>query len=221
VPIRIPAPGRRFKSTVTSELLGALASRNAAAICVISAAFGLVYIHFESTLPLYLGEKGRTGFLPVMFVINAVVVVASQFLATGLVRRFSTAVVCVTGFAFYAVGYACFISGAFWMWAVGVVVFSFGEVVVTLMLDNQIAIVSGGRPAQLFGLSSLANAFGGVGGGWAGSALLGVRVGSSAWFSWVVVAPTTLMLGMAAAIVSRWLQPETAATAPEVIVDHG
>jgi MFS family permease len=197
-----------------SRLFGVLASRTGAAVCVISVVFGLAYIHFESTIPLYLGQMQRTGFLSGMFVINAVVVVVTQPIATQLVKRYSATTCFVLGLMMYAVGYACFLSAAVPIWIAGTLVFSFGEVVVTLTLDIHIAAVSQGRSVQLFGVSGLASAFGGIAGGWAGSALLNVWAGSSAWHSWIVIAPATIVSAVAAGALFRRLQATAQSATP-------
>ena len=183
-------------------------------VCLVSLLFGLAYIHFESTVPLFLGAIGQAWFLPVMFTVNAVVVVAAQPVVAVLIRRLSARTCCVFGFICYGLGYSSFAAPGhvIWVWIAGVIVFSVGEVILSLLIDIRISVVSPTRSARVFGLSSLANAFGGLGGGYAGATALG-SVPGGAGAGWLVLGPVNLVLGVVGALTLRPLD------APELTVD--
>ncbi|MDR1448828.1 MAG: hypothetical protein LBI84_01250, partial [Propionibacteriaceae bacterium] len=165
------APSLRSE-VVWRGLISAIRVKGVIAICLVST---FVYIHFESTAPLFFGKIGQTTFLSLMFVINATTVVATQFIATQLIERLSTRLGLIVGFAFYGAGFICFSLPAdvIAFWVLGVALFSFGEVIVSLLIDYEIAIAVPERSANVFGISNLANALGGLAGGWAGAIILG------------------------------------------------
>jgi DHA1 family multidrug resistance protein-like MFS transporter len=185
-------------------LVGALRVRGVVAICLVSALFGFVYIHFESTVPLFLGKVDQTTFLSWMFVINAVVVVSTQFIATRLVEKLSIKLRSIIGFAFYGAGFACFALpvDAIAVWALGAVLFSFGEVVVGLLIDYEIALTVPERSASVFGISNLTNALGGLVGGGIGAAILSDST-SDLSLDWLLIGGVSALCGGAAAALFR------------------
>lgn len=185
-------------------LVGVLRIKGVIAICLISVLFGFVYIHFESTVPLFLGNIDQTTFLSFVFVINAIVVVTTQFVATRLVEKLSIRLGSVVGFAFYGAGFACFAlpADAIWVWVIGVVLFSFGEVMVGLLIDYEIALIVPERSANVFGISNFTNALGGLIGGWAGAAILS-GTSSAPGLDWLLIGGVSLACGLVGAFLFR------------------
>jgi DHA1 family multidrug resistance protein-like MFS transporter len=204
IPIDRPAITERIQ--LWSDLSSALKIPGVRTICFVSVAFGAVYIHFESTIPLQLTELGRTRLIVIVFLINAVVVVVTQFLAVRLLEASRIRTGTIIGFACYGLGFALFMLpvGAEMGWLAGVVLFSFGEVVVGLLLDYEIVKLAPDRSATVFGLSNLTNAVGGAGGAWAGGLLISGAGSSGAPLTWGVLALFSIVAGLlSAGLLSR------------------
>lgn len=204
--VALPVPHTRPHPSASGfrGLVGVLRIRGVVAVCLVSALFGFVYIHFESTVPLFLGKVDQAAFLSLMFVTNAVVVVATQFVATRMVEKLSVRIGFIVGFALYGAGFACFAlpAGAIYLWLLGVVLFSFGEVLVGLLIDYEISVIVPERSTNVFGMSNLTNAFGGLIGGWAGAAILS---GEASPFNldWLVIGGASLLCGFLGSMLFR------------------
>lgn len=213
--LRLP-PGKSSASSVFRDMRKSLGERSVWVVCTVSVLFGFVYINFESTLPMFLGNVGEKQWLPWVFVVNAAVVLLAQFPATWMLERWSLRLNSAIGFLLYAAGLAFFAGPSSYLvlWVVGIIAFSCGEVVVSLLIDARIAMSEYENPAGVFGISGFANAIGGLIGGWYGAQLIALSPGSTSggqsFFPWLALGATTALCALVAAVVMSSNNPTDA-----------
>lgn len=210
---------------VLREGVRALRLPGVMAVCLAWALFGAVYIALESTIPLYVSEVGRRDLLVWVFVINAILVVLIQPLATKLLLRTPGSRFALIGFASFAAGFLVLglPASVAQFWLAGIALFTVGEVTVSLLLDYMIGHHWPRSSSPIFGMASLADAGGGAVGSMAGASLMAgyAAAGQAARF-WPIIAVSTLVIGAwAALLLRRMSRAASAQTDQETEVRQG
>ncbi|MGW0646073.1 MFS transporter [Streptomyces badius] len=178
-------------------------------------AFGFCYVQVEYALPVTVAEHQSAGFVGVLFTVNAVSVVALQFLVTGPMGNIANSALVISGgLIAMAAGFGLLGFGSMGALVAGVVLFSLGEVIVDPRLDGEVAgAVDAEHRGAAFGLVGMCIAIGGTGANAAASALTGAdRLGDGYWLLMMGGAAALSLLVLAGAPRRRVRQPEHASS---------
>lgn len=165
-------PATMRRSLLSTALLG---------VVVLSFFLGGLLIQLESIVPIRVSGAGLAGLVGILFATNAVTVVAVQQPVVRFLQRFGTTASLFAGFGLFGSGLALFAAGDLRVpvWISGTVLFSVGEVLLGLVLDDQVRRFPEGATTSVYGLAGVLDAFGGLGLGYFGGALLGAARASA------------------------------------------
>ncbi|GAA1970534.1 MFS transporter [Amycolatopsis minnesotensis] len=166
-PVRPSAPAATVRrSLLSTALLG---------VVVLSFFLGGLLIQLESIVPIRISGAGLAGLVGIVFATNAVTVVAAQQPVVRFLQRFGTTASVLAGFGLFGSGLALFAVGEFRVpvWIGGTVLFSVGEVLLGLVVDDQVRRFPEGVTTSVYGMAGVLDAFGGLGLGYLGGALIG------------------------------------------------
>lgn len=174
--LRLPEVGGEPPAASYWRSAAALAVRRSVVVVMVGTALlGLAVVQLESALPLLVARGPTTALAGLVFLVNAGIVVAAQPAAVRVVTRLPGRASTAGGFGLFAAGILLVsVPPAVWpLWLAGVVLFSAGEVWVSLWIDDRVRREEPAAVAAVYGLSGVSDACGGFAGAWLGTALAG------------------------------------------------
>ncbi|MEU9014125.1 MFS transporter [Streptomyces sp. NPDC048479] len=170
-------------------------------------AFGTyVYMFFQNYLVVYLSDRHSAGAFSLVLLVNTVLVITIQPLASGWIGRLRFRTATVASFALFGAGLAlvgvCGLVGVF----AGTVFVSLGEVIIFLKCDLTALDQLPDRPAAAVGTVRMAEGLGALASGAMGGQLYAVTAdpqGAGTPVFWLVLAAQSAALAAGAALASR------------------
>lgn len=181
-------------------------------LCAMMLLYAALYMQLEVIAPLFAHDLFGPAGVTLLFLVNAGVVIASQALLADAIAKGARRRVWGAGFLCFAGAFGAFAAGGdvLAVFLLGIVVFSLGEVILSLRLDFDATHLSPDYVATAFGIMNLAAAFGGLGGSVIGAALYAGDDDGAVRLTWVVLALAAAAAGLLAFVLAGRSAPSAA-----------
>ncbi len=165
-----------------------------------------VYMFFQNYLVVYLSDRHSAGTFSLVLLLNTVLVITIQPLASGWIGRVRFRTATVASFALFGAGLGVVGAGGLAGVFAGTVFVSLGEVIIFLKCDLTALDQLPDRPAAAVGTVRMAEGLGALASGAAGGQLYALTAdheGAGTPVFWLVLAVQSTALAVGAAVASR------------------